>query len=262
MPDLKTIRIPFVSPICLASCLNKIYMYNINSNKYTEFKTSAHNGDTVHNYDDMFDYYGKKIKNESKLHYVEFVKKFVNIYLLNDSDNFFYFNCSMQDDARKILRCLALGKESNQYDNEVRSFAITSHMYRPRLYNYMRKKFNNNLPHESTVKNWYSNCHFDGSTGITSESLDALKVLVAEMKRQNKTLYCSLSFDEMRIRRVVQWLDYQKKFSGYVTYGRKNDNGSSPVASQALVFVLSGINVSISIPVAYHFITYYNIDSR
>lgn len=210
----------------------------------------------------MFDYYGKKIKNESKLHYVEFVKKFVNIYLLNDSDNFFYFNCSMQDDARKILRCLALGKESNQYDNEVRSFAITSHMYRPRLYNYMRKKFNNNLPHESTVKNWYSNCHFDGSTGITSESLDALKVLVAEMKRQNKTLYCSLSFDEMRIRRVVQWLDYQKKFSGYVTYGRKNDNGSSPVASQALVFVLSGINVSISIPVAYHFITYYNIDSR
>lgn len=74
------------------------------------------------------------------------------------------------------------------------------------------------------------------------------------MKSEGKELLCSLSLDEINIRRHVQWCDSRKKFLGLITYGKKDNNDQIPVARNVLVFMITSINTKFSIPVAYYFI--------
>lgn len=82
-----------------------------------------------------------------------------------------------------------------------------------------------------------------------------LKALVNELKEKNQKLYATLSFDEMAIRRNVTWCAGQKKFYGFIDYGRYALDEHLPPASNAIVFMLNGINISFNLPVAHYFIT-------
>lgn len=61
----------------------------------------------------------------------------------------------------------------------------------------------------------------------------------------------------MAIRQHLQWLDSEKKFSGFINFGKVDGNNSNslPLASQAIVFLISGINMAFHIPIAFHFIS-------
>lgn len=132
------------------------------------------------------------------------------------------------------------------------------HLYSPKAYNFLREKFNCNLPNESTIRKWYANCSSNGEPGIQRECLEVLARLVTEFKNMNKTLYCSLSFDEMATKQNVKWSDSKKRFLGHTTYGSE----SRVIANQAIVFMLSGINSPFSMPIAYHFISSLNKSSK
>jgi len=80
---------------------------------------------------------------------------------------------------------------------EIRKFALTLNFYSPAAYNYVRDAFNKNLPHPSTLRNWYSTV--DGTPGFTSESLNVLKIKCKEMETKNKKLLCGLIMDEVYI---------------------------------------------------------------
>lgn len=55
--------------------------------------------------------------------------------------------------------------------------------------------------------------------------------------------------------RNVQYSDAQKRFIGHISYGSiPKDAEYLPVATNAIVFMVNGVNVSFNIPVAYHFI--------
>lgn len=86
------------------------------------------------------------------------------------------------------------------------------HLHSPSAYRFLRKKFNSNLPHESTIRKWYANCGTNGMPGIQTECLQTLAELVTEYQQSNKELYCSLAFDEISINEVVQWSDQKKNF--------------------------------------------------
>lgn len=65
----------------------------------------------------------------------------------------------------------------------------------------------------------------------------------------------TLSFDEMNIRKNIQWSDTHKKFIGHITYGSIPDNAQYlPVANYAIVFMVNKVNKSFNLPVAFHFI--------
>lgn len=162
----------------------------------------------------------------------------------------------LQVEANEILKCLKFGrdKKSNQYCDAVRIFAFTVHFYSPRAYQYIRNKFEKHLPDVSCIRSWVSNCTGFSEPGISAEALRYLGSLVDEMKSKSKDFYCSLSFDEMYIRRHVQWSEQQRKFLGFISFGKKDEDGRLPVANQALVFMITGINIKISIPIAYFFI--------
>lgn len=128
-------------------------------------------------------------------------------------------------------------------------------MRSPAAYNFLRKKFHFNLPHESSIKKWFANSTCNGEPGIQMECLQTLANLLSEYEEANKSLYCSLSFDEMAIKQHIQWSDAKKKFLGYATYGDEANLTHQPIATQAIVFLVTAINATFSIPAAYHFIT-------
>lgn len=159
------------------------------------------------------------------------------------------------EEIRIIISCLIAKTPPAHYEEQVRAFSLTLHSLSPRAYGYIRKKFQNNLPHASTLRKWYANSGANGEPGLSKESLESLKHLVDENKSKNIEICCTLSFDEMHIMRNIQYSDAQKRFIGHISYGSiPKDAMYLPVATNAIVFMVNGVNVSFNIPVAYHFI--------
>lgn len=150
---------------------------------------------------------------------------------------------------KDILECLSYGIASgSSYSENIRAFCLKLHYYSPRAYEFVREFFKNHLPHVSTIKSWYRNCDLDATSGISFKSIDLLEEAASKMANNNQQLVCSLSFDEMAIRKSNQ-------FVGTVTYGNFED-----VANNAIVFMINGVNSHIRVPVAYYFIT--SIDAK
>lgn len=161
--------------------------------------------------------------------------------------------------------------------------------YSPRTYEYIRNKFNGNLPGKSTMQSWIANSDIKVSPGIISSSLKMVVERANEMRKNGKELICGLIFDEMAIRKNIQYCQRTRTEVGYITYGPQvpltssassSINGGAgdyteddedcaeesadalPEANQAIIFMLSGINDYFQIPIAYHFIQTLNSEYR
>lgn len=157
----------------------------------------------------------------------------------------------------QIVDILCNGRQPTEaYPEFVRKFCMSIHYYSPRAYDYIRAKFNNHLPHISTIRSWYANSNVDATPGINRISLEILKEKADKMKSIGKQLVCDMIFDEASVRKHIQWCPKNRSFMGYVTYGYEgNPNVDElPVANQVIVFMISGINEFFQIPIAYYFI--------
>jgi len=142
---------------------------------------------------------------------------------------------------------------------EIRKFALTLHFYSPAAYNYVRDAFNKNLPHPSTLRNWYSTV--DGTPGFTSESLNVLKIKCKEMETKNKKLICGLIMDEVYINDQIHYNGERQQ--GFINYGAgKLDSDGLPRAKEALVFMLVALNSNWKIPVAYFLVNGLNSQEK
>lgn len=142
---------------------------------------------------------------------------------------------------------------TQKYPANVRQFALSMHYQSPRGYEFLRQTFNKHLPHNSTIRKWYSNSDLDAKPGITASSLEFLKRKVAEKREAGSELVCNVNFDEVHIRKQVTFDPNLGRMVGYVTYGC-DDLDDPLVAREAIVFMVSGLNEKIRIPVAYHFV--------
>lgn len=112
----------------------------------------------------------------------------------------------------------------------------------PRCYEYFRHKFNDNLPHSSTIRRWFS-LGARSEHGFMNSAFKTLTQLATEYKAKDQTIYVALAFDEMSIRQHVQWLHHKKQFSGFVNFGTANEDQPLPIATDAIVIMLNGINL-------------------
>lgn len=104
------------------------------------------------------------------------------------------------------------------------------------------------MPHTRTLARWYQT--IDGEPGFSTESLEALKLMFKNKKDPSKKVLCSLCFDEMALRRCIEWDG--KKYSGFVNCGQKTDESDNlPVAKETLVFMLTCLNGSWKFPIGY-----------
>lgn len=151
----------------------------------------------------------------------------------------------------QILSCLAVGIGNRQsYPETVRNFCIGLNNTSPAAYRYLRKEFDDRIPTPGTIRAWYSNSNINCKPGIIEYSLDVLERKVAEKAVQNQKLVGGLLFDEMSIYKLIQWTD--NKVMGYENIPG-NDRKDAQMATEALVFMFSGVNETLHLPVAYFF---------
>ena len=136
------------------------------------------------------------------------------------------------------------------YPEELKSFALTLAFYSLKAYNYVRRTFHLALPHPSTLRHWYQGVN--GQPGFTEEAFKALSVRVEAAHRQGTEIICSLMFDEMAIKKHIEWDG--KKFLGYVDVCSSLDDDSTPVATEALVLMLVCLNGNWKVPCGYFLI--------
>lgn len=149
--------------------------------------------------------------------------------------------------TKSLLRRFLQGPKYQKYSADLRAFALTLHFYSAKGYDYVRRTFNNSLPHPRTLSRWYQTV--DGAPGLSKEAFDALKIKVDESTKKGKTIFCNLVMDEMAIRKHVEWTG--KKFSGFVDFGCEIQSDNQQEAREALVFLLVAINDFFKVPVAY-----------
>lgn len=98
--------------------------------------------------------------------------------------------------------------------------------------------------------------------GFCRKNLDALSQLAQEHKAKGSQLTCSLIFDEMSIRKHLQWSDSQKIFIEHVNYGSRPNSTAMPVANNAIVFMVNGVGAKFNFPIANYFINSLNTDEK
>jgi hypothetical protein len=142
-------------------------------------------------------------------------------------------------------------KYQRKYSKELRSFAITLQFYSSKAYNYVRKTFGLCLPHENVVRRWYQTV--GAEAGFTRDAFETLKKKVEEEKNQNKSVIVNLTFDEVSIKKKIEWTG--TKFVGHVDLGIGTEpDDSSPQATEALVFLVTALDSSWKLSIGYFLI--------
>lgn len=147
------------------------------------------------------------------------------------------------------------GKRTKQYSGEVRCFVLTLDFYSPKAYEYVREMFKKSLPSRRTLQKWYRTVSC--KPGFHEECLQTLK---QKVRASQKPVFCSLMMDEMSIRKNIHWDG--KKFVGYVDFGVDADSDSTPVAKEALVFMVNAVNGRWKLPVGYFFVSSVNAEKK
>lgn len=160
----------------------------------------------------------------------------------------------MQDESKKeVFKCLMDGtSHRTKYPPAFRNFCLSLYSHSPRSYEYIRDVFDKNLPHPSTIRNWYANSDINVDQGVNMYCLNILKKKVEEKKANGEKLVLALLFDEMKIKKLIQYTEH-----GMMGY--ENTDGIDPKdakpATDAIVFMVSAVNDIFQLPFMYHFIT-------
>lgn len=174
----------------------------------------------------------------------------IHQFIYSCTEEIFYLQIQEQ---KQILSCMALGIGHRElYPPNIRQFCITLKNISPAAYRFVRNEFDNHLPHIRTIVDWHANSNINCEPGIMKNSIDILRRKVAEKEANGEKLFGALLFDEMGIRKHVQYVNGQM-------LGFENipdiELSNAEIASEALVFMVSTINDKIRLPVAYYFVT-------
>lgn len=162
------------------------------------------------------------------------------------------------------MNCLVHGiKKGELYPEAVRQFCLSIHFQSPAAYKVVRNAFKKKLPHPNTIASWYRYSNIKGNPGFHKETCERLKKIASNVFDDTKIpLVCSLIVDEMYIRKQVLWCNQVQQYMGYISYGAKEDQKLLPIANQAIVFLLNGINQRFEFPFGYHFIQALNAEDK
>ena len=164
---------------------------------------------------------------------------------------------TLSDEARAIFERIANGNAGTkgcEFPPELKSFALTLQFYSSKAYDFVRATLNNALPERSTLRKWYGKIPAD--PGFTQPAFNVLREKVEEKKKDGKDLHCALMLDEMSLRKYVQWVSNQHRYSGFVDLGNEldDDDDDSPQAKDVLVFMVVNVDGNWKVPCAYFFI--------
>lgn len=102
------------------------------------------------------------------------------------------------------------------YNPNVRRFALVLSLKSKSAYRWFRKKCSNRLPTKRTLTAWNANICKNSfmRPGFNFQSKSLIQKLAQKAKAGEKELYVRLCFDEVSIRRHIQWMHNVKRFNG------------------------------------------------
>lgn len=152
----------------------------------------------------------------------------------------------------EILDCLRNGRPQKKYSPVIRNFSLALKFYSTAAYEFIRSKFNNNLPAVRTLQIWCESV--DGSPGISGDALEAIRNCAELYKSEHngEEMPACLISDEMSLRKDACWRKDKKEFQGFAEYVNSTNRKDEklPFAYNALVFMIVG--KGFKIPVAYY----------
>lgn len=149
-------------------------------------------------------------------------------------------------------------KGGQKYPENVRKFCLKLHYRSPGGYELVREFFNNHLPHQGTIRSWYANSDLNTHPNeINKQCLNILRRKVLEKEIDGEKLIVSLLFDEIYIRKLIQYNHHTRTLQGYSSLHNDKDEETDArnVANQALVFMVNGVNDDFHLPIAYYLIS-------
>ena len=142
-----------------------------------------------------------------------------------------------------------------RYNEELKKFALTVNFYSHKAYSFLRKIFK--LPHPSSIKQWTASVNCE--PGFLSE-------VFRDLEKQNESkpdmVDCALLIDAMAIRKQVIYDQARSNYSGFVDYGNLIPENTESPASEALVFMLTGLKNHWKCPVGYFLIDKCNAETQ
>lgn len=152
------------------------------------------------------------------------------------------------DNEEKALK--TKGKTGMIYDEEMKRFAATLYFYSPKAYRFLRHHMA--LPHPKTISSWMqsSNC----GPGFNVDVLDKLGDVRAR-DTSNVMTEIVIVIDEMAIRQQLVWHPSKNTNVGHIDYGCNGVqiSADAPLASNALVCMISGLSGGWKCPIGYIF---------
>lgn len=145
----------------------------------------------------------------------------------------------------KELKSLKKNKtDGTRYPEDVKQFEATMNFYSPQVYNLLRKYLH--LPRPRTVRKQAASVSCE--PGFLREVIYHLKMSVS---RDQSMKDCILMFDSMAIRKEIVYEQKTSCYVGFVDCGRLQVSTSDVLATEALVFMVVGLNGRWKYPVAY-----------
>lgn len=138
-------------------------------------------------------------------------------------------------------------KTTKTWATDEKNLALSIFYKSPSTYKFLRISKNINLPAESSLKRWIGNSKF--KTGFNPNVFKQLKIKADTMDEQER--YCTLVFDEMKIKNFLEYSKYLDLVEGYEDLGPLGR--SNKLAGQAMVFLIRGLYASWKLPISYFF---------
>ncbi|KAF0717771.1 Uncharacterized protein FWK35_00034244, partial [Aphis craccivora] len=126
-----------------------------------------------------------------------------------------------------------------------KNFSIGLFYKSPATYKYLRNKQNIILPGVSTIKKWIGSSKF--MPGFNTGFLKQLQLKIETMTNEEK--YCVVVFDEMSIKKYLEYSKYLDMVEGFEDLGHKGR--TNKIASLAMVFIARGLYSRWKMPITY-----------
>ena len=131
-----------------------------------------------------------------------------------------------------------------KYNQQIKQFALTLHYYSPKAYDYVRTILH--LPHPLSIRSWAASVACE--PGFLTNVIDAISSSLQDKPWMKD---CVLILDAMAIRKETVWDPVRQCYVGCADYVAALPDAGDSLATEALVFMASGVTGHWKHPVAY-----------
>ena len=154
------------------------------------------------------------------------------------------FSCVTEQLFQNEMRNATNTSYDHHYTDEIKQFAVTLHYYSPKAYEYVQKILA--LPHTSSIRAWAASV--DYNPGYLMNVIRCLGSQVQEKPWMSEVV---LIVDTTALHKGVTWDPKTKRYTGTVDYGTAMPEVTEDLATEALVFMISGLSGHFKHPIAY-----------